>query len=265
MLIQIDLRTFVHSPAASSNPLLVLIGPPGEILITTPLASLNLTPGGYEVIVASAVVADFTFTITPQGTVDFDPSFDSFLSGRGTSTLVVNGFEITFDARYLSGPTTLFVLPDALPVLHTTLRLLPAHSYGLEQGSGSVTPWPLTITREGKVDYAPAFDIAQNGFLAGRGTSTLQLLGYPLLVDARASGATSVGVQPTGNTTFSTTDVTFVELLPTNEIALQLDNHQVPFVLDLNGCFRVAPAQQPFVRFDRYHGLARMTVVAPPP
>jgi hypothetical protein len=94
-------------------------------------------------------------------------------------------------------------------------------------------------------------------------TRTSLLLGYPLLVDARASGATSVGLQPTGSTTFSTTDVTFVELLPTNEIALQLDNHQLPFVLDLDGSLHVAPAQAPLVRFDHFHGLARMTVLAP--
>jgi hypothetical protein len=263
MPFQLDLRPFVHSRAASANPLLILIGPAGEVPIRTPLASLDLPPGGYEVIVASALVADFTFTISPRGTVEFDPSFDSFLSGRGTSTLVVTGFEITFDARYLSGPTTLFVLPDAVQVLDTTLRLLPASSYGLEQGSGSVAGWPLTITRAGVVEYEASFDIAHNGFLAGRGTRTLQLLGYPLLVDARASGATSVGLQPTGSTTFSTTNVTFVDLLPTNEIALQLDDHQLPFVLDLDGTLHVAPAQTRFVRFDHFHGLARMTVVGP--
>jgi hypothetical protein len=93
----------------------------------------------------------------------------------------------------------------------------------------------------------------------------LQLLGYPLLVDARASGASSVGVQPTGSTTFSTNDVTFVDLLPTDEIALQLDNHQLPFVLQLDGTFGVPPAQARFVRFDSFHSLARMTVLAPLP
>ncbi|MBV9358922.1 MAG: hypothetical protein JO023_25730 [Chloroflexi bacterium] len=263
MAIQIDLTGFVHPHAASTDPLLIFIGPPGEVFITTPLASVDLPPGGYEVIVASAVVADVTFTVTAQGTVEFDASFDTFMSGRGTSTLAITGFEITFDARYLSGPTTLFVLPDPVQVLNTRIRLLPAHSYELEQGSGSVEHWPLTITRQGSVEYDPAFDIAQGGFLAGRGTSNLQLLGYPLLVDARASGASSVGLVPTGNVTFSSRDVTFVNLLPTDQVALQLDNVRLPFVLDLNGHFHVAPAQAHLARFDHFHGLARMTVLQP--
>ena len=263
MAIQIDLRPFVHSNAASNNPLLVLVGPPGEVFITAPLSSLELPAGGYEVIVASALVSNFTFTVTPQSTVDFDPSFDSFASGRGSSTLVITGFELTFDARYLSGPTTVFVLPDAVQVLNTRIRLLPAPTYGLEQGSGSVAQWQLAVGLDGKFHYEQSLDISQNGFLSGNGTTVLQLFGYPLLVDARASGASSVGLVPTGNVTFSTTDVTFVNLLPTENVALQLDSERLPFVLDLNGTFHVAPAEARFVQFDQFHGLQRMTVVRP--
>jgi hypothetical protein len=98
-----------------------------------------------------------------------------------SNSAVVKGFEITVDARCLSGP-------DAFPVLHTTLRLLPAPCNGLEQGLGSVGRWPLAITGQGAVDYDAAFDIAHTAFLAGRGTSTLLLLGYPLLVDAHFGG-----------------------------------------------------------------------------
>jgi hypothetical protein len=105
--------------------------------------------------------------------------------------------------------------------------------------------------------------IAQNGFLAGNGTTTLQLLGYPLLVDARASGAAAVVVVPTGNVTGSTSDVTFVNLLPTENVALQLDSKRLPFVLDFTGTFHVDPARARFVRFDHFHGLARMTVLRP--
>jgi hypothetical protein len=262
--IQIDLRPFVHPHAASTtNAILALVGPSGEVSLGAPFGPVQLEPGTYQVIVGSGLVADFTFTVNPQGKVDFDPSFGSFLAGRGTSTLVVTGFEITFDARYLSGPTTLFVLPDGFPVLNTKIRLLPASSYQVEQGSGSVAQWKIKIGLDGKLHYDPPLDIAQNGFLAGNGTTTLQLFGFPLLVDARASGAAAVVVVPTGNVTASTSDVTFVNLLPTDNVALQLDSKRLPFVLDFNGTFHVAPALARFVRFDHFHGLSRMTVLRP--
>ena len=53
------------------------------------------------------------------------------------------------------------------------------------------------------------------------------------------------------------------DLLPTANVALQLDRQRLPFVLDLDGRFHVAPAEANFVRFDTYHGLARMTVLRP--
>jgi hypothetical protein len=264
--IQIDLRPFVHPHAANTtNPILVLVGPSGEVSLRAPLGPVQLEPGPYQVIVGSGLVADFTFTVTPQGKVEFDPGFASFLAGQGTSTLIVTGFEITFDARYLSGPTTLFVLPDPFPVLNTRIRLLPASSYQVEQGSGSVAQWKIKIGLDGKLHYDAPLDIAQNGFLAGNGTTTLQLFGYPLLVDARASGAAAVVVIPTGNVTASASDVTFVNLLPTDNVALQLDSKRLPFVLNFNGTFHVAPALARFVRFDHFHGLARMTVLRPLP
>lgn len=263
--IAIDLRPFLHPfDPHTSNPLLVLVGPSGEIALTAPQQSLHLLPGRYEFVVASGVPSDFTFDVTAAGLIDYEVAFDSFLSGRGSSTLIVEGFEIHFDARYLSGPISLFVLPDAVRILNTSLRLLPASSYVLEQGSGSVAQWPLKIGLDGKVHYDHALDIAQGGFLSGRGTAQLQLFGFPLLVDARPSGAASVVLNPTGNVTASTSDVTFASLLPTDNVALLLDNKRVPFGLDFVGNFHVAPSLAPIVRFDRFNGLQRMTVLRLP-
>ena len=241
--IAIDLRPFLHPfDPHTSNPLLVLVGPSGEIFLTAPQQSLQLQPGRYEFVVASGVPSDFTFDVTAAGLINYDAAFDTFLSGRGTTTLVVRGFEIHFDARYLSGPISLFVLPDAVRILNTSLRLLPASSYVLEQGSGSVAQWPLQIGLDGKVQYDQGLDIAHGGFLSGRGTTQLQLLGFPLLVDARPSGAASVVLNPTGNVTTSTTDVTFANLLPTENVAVLLDSKRVPFGLDFVGNFHVAPS-----------------------
>ncbi len=263
--IAIDLRPFLHPfDPHTANPLLVLVGPSGEIFLTAPQQSLQLQPGRYEFVVASGVPSDFTFDVTAAGLIEYDPSFDTFLSGRGSRTLVIKGFEINFDARYLSGPISLFVLPDAVQILNTSIRLLPASSYNLEQGSGSVARWPLKIGLDGKVDYDRGLDISQGGFLSGRGTQQLQLFGFPLLVDARASGAASVVLNPTGNVTTSTTDITFANLLPTENVAVLLDSKRVPFVLDFGGNFRVSPSLAQFVQFDHFHGLQRMTVLRLP-
>ncbi len=108
--IAIDLRPFLHPfDPHTANPLLVLVGPSGEIFLSAPQQSLQLQPGRYEFVVASGVPSDFTFDVTAAGLVEYDPSFDTFLSGRGSRTLVIKGFEINFDARYLSGPISLFV------------------------------------------------------------------------------------------------------------------------------------------------------------
>src|SRR5260370_26448140 len=97
--IAIDLRPFLHPILPhTANPLLVLVGPSGEIFLTAPQQSLQLQPGRYEFVVASGVPSDFTFDVTTAGPIDYDPSFDPFLSGRGPRALVTESFEIKFCA-----------------------------------------------------------------------------------------------------------------------------------------------------------------------
>ncbi len=47
-------------------------------------------PGNYT-LVAPASATAIVFTIESNGTIDYDPRFDNFLSGRGTSRLVIHG------------------------------------------------------------------------------------------------------------------------------------------------------------------------------
>src|SRR5262252_2097368 len=47
--------------------------------------TFNLAPGQYSFQIASGYYADFTFTVTSTGTVDYNTSFNGFLSGRGTT------------------------------------------------------------------------------------------------------------------------------------------------------------------------------------
>ena len=76
------------------------------------------------------IAAEFTFEVTPDGFINFSAAHDGFLSGRGTSTLVVRGFTISLDARTLSHD----LVPLALAVLLArdrthVLTLLPAKGY----------------------------------------------------------------------------------------------------------------------------------------
>jgi hypothetical protein len=51
--------------------------------------TLALEPGVYSFQIASGYYADFTFSVTPHGTVDYDASYDvdsrGFLAGRGVN------------------------------------------------------------------------------------------------------------------------------------------------------------------------------------
>src|SRR5260370_24432016 len=88
--IAIDLRPFLHPfDPHTANPLLVLVGPSGEVFLTAPQQSLELQPGRYEFVVASGVPSDFTFDVTAAGLISNDPSFATFRSVPGTRTLVM--------------------------------------------------------------------------------------------------------------------------------------------------------------------------------
>jgi hypothetical protein len=65
--------------------------------------TLQVSPGDYSLQVQSGVFSDLAFTVFPDGKIDYDVSCDAFLSGRGTSALNLNGFEVTIDASSLSG------------------------------------------------------------------------------------------------------------------------------------------------------------------
>ena len=234
----------------------------------SPPPSVDLAPDTYRFQQISGVLADFQFQVTQAGTVDYDAAFDGFLSGRGTSNLVVTGFSVTVDGTALShglfpviaGART-FLMPDTahelrlVPASHyafqptsgivadfffavtvdggvvvpaqfagfasaagdrltvrgydvevdgrslshdllplivrlrndflprdrvNTLTLLPAAGYGFQPGSGIVGDFTFSLRGDGTVDFPPSCD----GFLSGRGSSTLTVGGFPVLVDA---------------------------------------------------------------------------------
>jgi DNA-directed RNA polymerase specialized sigma24 family protein len=133
-----------------------------------PVRTLKLLPGTHSVLTPAGNKVDFA--VTDAGVVDYDPSLEGVLVGRGSPTLAAHGFDVTADATG-SGRTT-FTIPGTPGWLAAaqphTARLLPG---GHEIVSPEGTRLAFRVTGAGLVDYAPSLD----GAFAGRGTSTLTI------------------------------------------------------------------------------------------
>jgi hypothetical protein len=222
--------------------------------------SFNLAPGEYSFQI------DFTFRVTPLGTIEFDVAYNGFLGGRNTSTLTIGGLSVRLDARYLSGSGVLLVIPTTDWISYSTVRMVPASYYSVQQGSGVVADFSFKLGVDGHWAYSAAYDVASGGFLAGAGTSTLAFYGYPLLVDARASGGTGVTVQTIWGMPFSPTSVEYANLLPAQYFALQVRSgivSQASFSLSPSGTFTIDPSATSLLSLDTFHGLRRLNVIAP--
>ena len=124
----------------------------------------------------------FDFIVGLDGTIDYGAALDGFLSGRGTTGLVVHGFDVTVDATSLTVPNFLIGgagFQDGTMV--QTLTHVPGTKAFAEQSGGS---FDFTIGPDGAIDYAVGLD----GFLAGRGTTALVVQGYTISIDATALG-----------------------------------------------------------------------------
>jgi hypothetical protein len=230
--------------------------------------TFNLAPGQYSFQIASGYYADFTFSVTSTGTVDYSTSFSSFLSGKGTSTLRINGLVVTLDARYLSGSGVLLVAPLTSDdwISYKTVRMVPASHYSVQQGSGEVTSFAFKLGIDGNWSYNATYDVSAGGFLAGSGTSTLTFFGYPLLVDARAAGGSGVTIQPIWGESFSTTSVEYACLLPAPSFALQVRSGVVSaatFSLSTTGAFAISPSATSLIALDQFNGLTRLRAITP--
>ncbi|MBL7512399.1 hypothetical protein I6A94_21380, partial [Frankia sp. CN4] len=108
------------------------------------------------------------FTVGADGRVDFDPQI-GYASGRGTTTLAVQGLPVTIDATALTcqafalSPTTGWI--PAHPAAGQP-RLLPGSFTFVSCPAGRT--FPLVLTPAGTFDYNPGLT-----GVSGRGTSTL--------------------------------------------------------------------------------------------
>jgi hypothetical protein len=154
--------------------------------------TVSLPPGSYGFEMAG-VRPDFRFQVTEAGLVDFDSAHDRFLSGRGTSTLVVRGFKFILDSKLSHGlaPFMKFgSLLEAGRIHELTLvpvkASLPAEGglgYGFFPASGVTSDFRFGVTNDGQLTMAPEF----GGFAHARGPDgrTLVIEGFKVLIDIR--------------------------------------------------------------------------------
>jgi Tol biopolymer transport system component/uncharacterized protein YcbK (DUF882 family) len=150
------------------------------------------------------------FGVTEAGVVDYAPTLEAILMGKGTATLVANGVAITIDATALSAPILAIggvgAYPTTAPV---ALRLLPnidaPHFYGLGASDGQVR---FGVTEAGVVDYAPTLE----GMLTGKGTAALVVHGVAITVEATALSAPIFAIGGVG--AYPTTGPVALRLLP---------------------------------------------------
>jgi hypothetical protein len=194
LTINIDGRALSHDllPIGSG-----IVGPT-TFLSRATVNQLTVIPAtGYGFIAGSGIVADLQYGIGRDGSIQLDPKYASFASASG-NTLTIRGHTINFDGRALShdllptgiaGPGTF--LPRATV---NQLTIIPATGYGFQPGSGIVADLSYGIGRDGGVNFPES--CAE--FLTGKGTNTLVILGFPMVLSAAQADSDLVSIVQLG-------------------------------------------------------------------
>ena len=139
----------------------------------------QLTSGVYQLMLSSGNSGSY-FTVSLDGTVDYDLSHNAAFSGRGTNTLVLNPFSIKIDATSLTQQQlSVYTIGNRFDSKTVQQLQLTPGIYNLllsSENSGSY----FTVNVDGTVDY----DASYNAAFSGRGTSTLVLNAFTINIDA---------------------------------------------------------------------------------
>ncbi|MFI0742279.1 Ig-like domain-containing protein [Streptomyces sp. NPDC021100] len=147
------------------------------------------------------MAADFSYTVRPDGTVDYDASCDRFLSGRGTGTLVVGGFPVVLSAAGADSDLLgLEGLPDPAPRPPRELAavLVPAKGYQPRTTYGVCSGFRLG--RDGTPAAHPA---GARSYRAGNDGPRAAADGPPVTLTVRIARAVPGGPPPRGSVTFT--------------------------------------------------------------
>ncbi|WP_370971126.1 sigma factor [Amycolatopsis sp. cg9] len=155
-----------------------------------PPRTVRIFPGTHRVVTNGGLTV--SFTVDDRGFVGYEPGREGLLTGQGSSTLAVHGFRIGIDVSDVDYQNvTVNGLPDPNPGARATVRLLPGATYLVLTGGLTV---PFAVTAEGRVQYDPGL----RGTFTGEGGTSLALHGFPITVDASASGYPQFGVGGVG-------------------------------------------------------------------
>jgi hypothetical protein len=152
----------------------------GEFSATTDPNPLILMPGGHEIIIANGSGPEFGFTVQADGTVQFDPSLDSVVDGRATSSMVLHGTRIEIDITNLSYNKLELRGVGEFSAMHVAgpLVLMPG-GHGIVVADGRGPEFDFTVQADGTLQFQPSLD----WLVAGRGTRALVLYGTRIEID----------------------------------------------------------------------------------
>jgi hypothetical protein len=130
------------------------------------------------------------------GLVDFDPSLDGYVAGRGTTTLRVSGYPVTVDATAVNAATFNVDFGDVGqgPNVATTYTLVPGVYVFCVPASNNC--FEFSVTMAGLVDFSTTLD----SLVSGRGTRAL-VVGRPAPTVACVGTAAAPVAVPTTSTT----------------------------------------------------------------
>jgi hypothetical protein len=130
--------------------------------------------------------ASFVFGVAADGTITYAAAAEGFLDGKGSPLLKVSGYRVTIAACPLTSAKFRVrgVIKEALDAeMAQYLHVVPG-SYVFDQialGIGPIAAFMFDVDENGNISY----DNRKEGFLDGRGTSTLMVAGYTLRIDGR--------------------------------------------------------------------------------
>jgi hypothetical protein len=151
--ITIDGRSLSHDLLPIS-----LAGYTGGFLSRSSTHSITIIPAaGYMFQPGSGIVADMAYSVGTDGTITYPATCSGFLSGQGTSTLVVRGYPVVVDATAADS--------DLLSLVNVAVNieahryalavLVPCHGYGLRTTNG-IFAHGFSVERDGSVTFDPA-------------------------------------------------------------------------------------------------------------
>ncbi len=149
-------------------------------------ATLHLLPGGYTIQhVSFPSYASIGFSVTPSGTVSYDPISEGMLTGAGTTALTAIGAQIALDASLLSPVDVNLAYTGISLEAPATLNLLPGpYTIGYVSSPTNIGVG-FTIGATGTLNYDPALE----GVMTGSGSTVLGVPGAAIKIAMGSLGS----------------------------------------------------------------------------